>query len=491
VVLATMNAAGYRYGASDQAFYIPAILRHLDPALFPRDAVLIDSQSRLIAFDEVGAAIVRSTGLSLQHLFLVFYVATLLLLYAGTVWIASRLYRTEWTAVALAAALTLRHAIAKTGANTLESYFHPREMAFALGLLAIGAFLDRRWFLIPTLVALGALFHPTTAVWFGVWLSIAAWARATRHRGAVAACVTAGAAALAALVLAGPLAGRFVRMDAEWLAAIGPKDLFPLDWPFNVWVTNLVALPVIAFGWRMRRAARRLVPGETALVVGAFGLFALFLCWLPFNIAHVALAVQLQLSRVFWMLDVFATVYLIWWLAEGARGPSADARSATTAVPVRDHEWRPAIVACAVIAISLGRGIYSGFVEFPDRPLFAIDIQGPDWRDAMAFAQTTPPGSGWLADPLHAAKYGSSLRAAGHRDVLIEPLKDHAIAIYDRSIAMGVADRERALSVLPWDTSDGARALARRFGLDYLVVDKQLDLPLAHQSGSLFIYTLR
>src|SRR6185503_1732727 len=112
----------------------------------------------------------------------------------------------------------------------------------------------------------------------------------------------------------------------------------------------------------------------------------------------------------------------------------------------------------------------------PDRPLFAVDLQHADWRDAMAFARTTDPASGWLADPLHAAKYGSSLRAAGHRDVLIEPLKDHAIAMYDRSIAMRVADRERALSVLAWNSPDGARALARRFGLDYLVVDTPLDL---------------
>ena len=35
VVLATMNAAGYRYAASDQAFYIPAVVRHLEPAVFP------------------------------------------------------------------------------------------------------------------------------------------------------------------------------------------------------------------------------------------------------------------------------------------------------------------------------------------------------------------------------------------------------------------------------------------------------------------------
>jgi hypothetical protein len=109
----------------------------------------------------------------------------------------------------------------------------------------------------------------------------------------------------------------------------------------------------------------------------------------------------------------------------------------------------------------------------------------------MAFAASTEPGSGWLADPIHAAKYGSSLRAAGRRDVLIEEMKDRAIAMYDRNIALRVADRERALSALAWNTPDGARALSRRYGLDYLVVDRELALPLVHRSGSLFIYRLR
>ena len=37
ILLATLNSAGYRYGSSDQAFYIPAIRHQLDPSLFPRD----------------------------------------------------------------------------------------------------------------------------------------------------------------------------------------------------------------------------------------------------------------------------------------------------------------------------------------------------------------------------------------------------------------------------------------------------------------------
>src|SRR5260221_3872702 len=69
ILLATLNSAGYRYGASDQAFYIPAVLRHLDAALFPQDRVLIDAQARLILADDILAGAVRLARGSLPPLF--------------------------------------------------------------------------------------------------------------------------------------------------------------------------------------------------------------------------------------------------------------------------------------------------------------------------------------------------------------------------------------------------------------------------------------
>src|SRR5258705_8068372 len=82
VVLATLNSAGYRYGASDQALYIPAVLRHLDPALFPQDRDLIDAHARVIVVDEILAGAVRLTRVSLPHVFFALYVTSLLLLVA-------------------------------------------------------------------------------------------------------------------------------------------------------------------------------------------------------------------------------------------------------------------------------------------------------------------------------------------------------------------------------------------------------------------------
>ena len=57
---------GYRFGISDQAFYIPAIDLWRWPDLFPRDRVLLEPQARRTVIDEALGWICRATGLSLE-----------------------------------------------------------------------------------------------------------------------------------------------------------------------------------------------------------------------------------------------------------------------------------------------------------------------------------------------------------------------------------------------------------------------------------------
>lgn len=59
---ATANSGGYRYGVSDQAFYASAVLKDLHPSLFPRDTLLLETQSRLQLSDEILAGLSRLTG---------------------------------------------------------------------------------------------------------------------------------------------------------------------------------------------------------------------------------------------------------------------------------------------------------------------------------------------------------------------------------------------------------------------------------------------
>ena len=64
-----MNSAGYRFGASDQAFYAPAVLKAIDPALYPRDSALIRSQAHLTLVDDVLGPVLRTRSIPLPAAF--------------------------------------------------------------------------------------------------------------------------------------------------------------------------------------------------------------------------------------------------------------------------------------------------------------------------------------------------------------------------------------------------------------------------------------
>ena len=477
LVLATLNSAGYRYGASDQAFYLPAMLERLDPALFPRDSDLIGSQAKLTLVDETLAALARALPVDLPVLFAGFYAMSLALLAWGGISVAEQLFRTRWAIAALLAALTLRHAITKTGTNSLEGYFHPRQLAFGLGIVVLAGFLRRGLGPATLLLILAAMIHPTTAVWFIVWIGVAAFVAEPRHRPALA---LAGAGALMATVFAvtlGPLQGRLVPMDAEWLATLDAKDyLFPLHWPAPAWLVNLGYIPIILALWRRRRDAGLLTARETGVVAGCLSLVAIFAVAVVLHGWNIALAIQLQPSRIFWMLDFMAITYAVWFVCED----------------VRPSSRRPPIGATVILSLTVLRGGYVAMVRFPERPMFALGINDNDWGRAMAWARTsTNAASAWLADPFHAAIYGTSVRVAGHRDVFVEEIKDSAIGMYDRPVAMRTRERVAALGDFSTLTPDRARALATQYEIDYLVTEQALDLPAAFRSGRLTVYRLR
>jgi hypothetical protein len=477
VLLCTLNSAMYRYGASDQAFYLPSVVLYLHPDYFPRDTGLLLAQARLTGADEVIGGLSSVTGASLPVLFALLYAGSLILLAFAAWLIARRLYRETWTAVALLAALTLRHSIWRTGTNTLEGYFHPRQMAFGFGALAVAAVLRRRFAPALAAIVVAGLVHPTTAMWFAIWLTIAVFVSEARWRIPLAVGILLVAIGALWSITAGPLADRLVRMDPEWIGTLASKDyLFPLAWPVAAWAINLLPVPIIVAIHRRRRRAGLADAAESGVAIGVLCLVVVFMAILPLNAARVALAVQLQSARMFWMLDFMATIYLVWALAEGL---SVAARR------------RAQITAAILLALSTVRGAYLKIVEFPERPVAQFDVRADDWGRAMAWARSTDRRSGWLADPGHAFLYGTSVRVAAARDVFVEAVKDAAIGMYDRNVAIRTRDRIAAAGDFRSLTTERARALAAAYDLDYLIADRAFDLPLEFQSGQLRIYRLR
>ena len=471
VLVATANAAGYRYGVSDQAFYIPAVARALQPDAFPRDASLIDSQARFLLVDNVIASLVRTTGIQTDRLFLGGYLLSLALIWLAIALIGRHLYASVWLTAALAAAFTMRHRIPRTSANSFEPYFHPRMLAFAFGALAIAALLRRRYWGAVGLVGAAAIVHVTTALWFGVLIGVALLCldRRFRRLGLVAA----GAAAVfvAWAVASGILNNAFTVMDDTWLAAVASKDsLFASDWPWWAWAMNLSFIGIAWAAYYRRWTGLQGDLPMRALLIGATALVVLFLVTLPFVLAKVALPVQLQISRVFWLVDFVALLCVI--------GLARSDRAART-------------LAALLVAVACVRGVYVTVVEHPERAIFGVHLPDTEWEDAARWLAAQPSDIHVLADPGHAWKYGTSVRVSATRDVLLEETKDSAIAIYSRDVAQRVVERSAALANFDQMTADRARDLAGRYEVDYLVTETDLPLPIAFRNARFRIYALR
>jgi hypothetical protein len=474
-LLATANGAGYRYGASDQAYYVPAIIKASNPAAFPRDSALLDAQSRLLVIDNLLGSLVRRTGASIEAVCLGGYLLSLCAIWTGLVSIGSRLYRRYPAVLALAAAFTLRHQIPRTSANSFEPYFHPRMLAFGLGVLAIAALVRGRPWLSVVLVAGSFIVHVTTGLWIGILIGVALLVSQPVWRQRAVVVVPAAILLAAWTLTRGPLQGGLSVMDEEWQRALASKDtLFATAWPLWAWVANL-ALPVLLwYAYRVQAARGTSTNEARGLVWGALVLVALFVATLPLTAAKIAIFVQLQIPRIFWLVDLVATLHVV--------GAAVDLPESRKRLSVA--------VAMLLVALSAGRGFYIMQVERAERRLFAVRLPDSPWEDAMRWIARQPIDVHVLADPGHAWKYGASIRVSPARDVFLEDVKDAAFAIYSRETAARVLERAEAVGDFSALTSDRARQLAARYDLDYLVTPSELALAVAYRNEEFRVYDL-
>ncbi|HEX6879471.1 MAG TPA: hypothetical protein VF135_03830 [Terriglobales bacterium] len=170
---------GYHFGIEDQAIYIPAILRDLNPRLFPRDATFFESQTHAMLLDKLVAPIVQLSHAPVPWVLFVLHLLTIFLLLFACSRIVIKLFGntpSAWGGLALlTCVLTLP--VAGTAQYIADQYLHPRALATALILVPIADLLpgtDRRKsrYLVAWCVlwmVLAAAFHFQMAL-FGVGL---------------------------------------------------------------------------------------------------------------------------------------------------------------------------------------------------------------------------------------------------------------------------------------------------------------------------------
>ena len=156
---------GYHPGLEDDAFYLAAIKRNLNPALFPHDADFFRLQFQATIFDKLIAWSIRLTHLPIAWAALLWQLLAIFLLLFGCWRIARRCFsdaQAQWAAVALIAVL-LTLPVSGVAITLCDQYLHPRTLATVAILAAIAEVMDRRAWRAAILLAIAFLIHAIMA----------------------------------------------------------------------------------------------------------------------------------------------------------------------------------------------------------------------------------------------------------------------------------------------------------------------------------------
>lgn len=232
---------GYHPGLEDDSFYLAAIKRDLNPALFPCDSDFFRLQFQLTIFDKLIAFSVRLIHLPVLWDVLLWQWLGIFLVLFGCWRIARRCFalpEAQWAAVALIAAL-LTLPLPGVAINLADQYLHPRTLATAAILAAIVAVIDRKFWLSGLLLAVAFAIHAIMAslgISFCVFL---AWTLRDSRIGR-----PSQLPALAALLI--PLGWLFEPTSDAWRQAASTRDfLFLARWHWYEWLGAFAPLALL------------------------------------------------------------------------------------------------------------------------------------------------------------------------------------------------------------------------------------------------------
>ena len=415
---------GYHPGLEDDAFYLAAIKRNLNPALFPHDAEFFRLQFQATIFDKLIALSVRLTHLPVSWTVLLWQLAAIFFLLHGCWRISRRCFAqpaAQWASVTTIAAL-LTLPVSGTAITLADQYLHPRTLATAAILAAIVAVLDhklgnRRLWIAGVLLAIAFAIHAIMAS-FGISFCVFLLWSFRRNNLGTAAPGWRVARSPTALALLIPLGWIFEPSSDAWRQAASTRSFYLLTrWEWYEWLGVFAPLLLL---YALRKMLEHRADDGTALR----RLVSALLCYGVFQ-TIVGLAIMLPPSlerlRPFEPMRYLHLLYLMFFLiAGGLLGRYVLVRHV--------YRW-------LLLFLPLGAGMLyaqrqmfpaTEHVEFPD-----VESHN-DWLQAFAWIrQNTPVDSLFALDPHYVKLPGEDyhgFRALAERSALADYDKDAGMA---------------------------------------------------------------
>ena len=459
---------GYHPGLEDDAFYLAAIKRNLNPALFPHDADFFRLQFQATVFDKLIAWSVRLTHLPLGWAVLLWQFAAIFLLLHGCWRISRRCFsrpEAHWAAVTTIAVL-LTLPVSGIAMTLADQYLHPRTLATVAILAAIVAAIDRRLWLTGVLLAVAFSIHAIMAA-FGVsFCAFLFWNLRVRRTG------RSPVAPVAAALL--PLGWIFEPASDAWRQAASTRSFYFLGrWEWYEWLGVFGPLILLYILHQfLRRKDREDGNGENArndrngsallpltsslLYYGVFQTVVGLLIMLP---------PSLERLRPFEPMRYLHLLYLLFFLLAGGLLGSY-------VIDRKVYRW-------LVLFLPLSAGMFyaqrqmfpaSAHLELPGVAPQNSWLQAFDW-----IRQNTPVDSLFALDPHYVRLPGEDyhgFRALAERSVLADYDKDGGMAARVPRLAPRWLKEVNAQS--GWQNFQAAdfERLRRDFGVTWVVLQR-------------------
>lgn len=441
--------AGYHPGAEDDAVYLSAIKRDLNPILFPHDSDFFTVQLQATIFDKVIAASIRLSHLSSDWMILVWHFATIFLVLLGCWRVSRRCFSddsAQWASVTLIAVL-LTLPVAGSALYIVDQNLHPRALATSAILAAVVATLDRKAVLAGAMLFLAALMHPIMAS-FGIsFCFFLVWPKLTMGRRSVA-------------LAAAPLGWILEPTSPAWRVAANTRDYYFLSrWQWYEWLGVIAPLAIL---WWFRRIGQKEAASTVSHVASRLILFGIFQM-----IVAVALMLpdSLQRIRPLQPMRYLHLLYIIFLVLAGGLIEQKFLRARWT-------RWALLFLPLSAGMVYAQRQTYPGssHLEWPG------SIATNPWLQAFSWIrQNTPSDAYFAAGAYYMKRPGEdyySFRALAERSILADAVKDSAVATQVPPLAQRWQDEVEAQR--NWDhfSMGDLSSLKNRFGVEWVILER-------------------
>ena len=428
LLLATTTLAlaiqGYHPGLEDDAYYLAAIKRNLNPALFLHDADFFRLQFQATIFDKLIAESIRITHLPPDLTIFFWQFAATLAILAACLQIARRCFtqhRAQWAAV-LTVAVLLTIPISGTGISLTDQYLHPRALATAAILAAIVAILDQHRLRAVIFLLAAATVHVIMAA-FGVSLCVfLAWNWSV-SRPSENDEKRKQQPSQAALLLALPLPWLFEPASEAWRQAAATRHFNLLSqWTWYEWLGAIAPLFLLYLFARIARRHESSILDRLSTSLLYYAVFQLATALV------IMLPPQLDRLRLFEPMRFLHLVYLLMFLIAGGL--------------IGQHILGKHLYRWLLLFAPLSAGMfYAQRQMYPSTAHLELPGRAPsnDWLQAFAWIrQNTPTDVLFALDPYYMQQPGEDFhgfRALAERSTLADMVKDPGMVARIPSLA--------------------------------------------------------